>query len=92
MDPLQRMREAIREQRYRISAHANDEMADDDLIAVDIESIILTGRSRRYLLTIRVGHGTRCLGRTTDGRQAYVVCTAPVVWGVVGDHSYMLES
>lgn len=44
MDPLQRMRQAIREQRYRISAHANDEMSDDDLIATDIESIILTGR------------------------------------------------
>jgi hypothetical protein len=35
MDPLQRMRQVIREQRYRISAHVNDEMADDDLIATD---------------------------------------------------------
>ena len=39
---MQRMRQAIREQRYRISAHANDEMADDFLVAADIENIILT--------------------------------------------------
>ncbi len=29
MSVLQRMRRAIREQRYRISSHANDEMASD---------------------------------------------------------------
>lgn len=43
MDALQRMRQAIREQKYRISSHANDEMAEDFLAAADIENIILTG-------------------------------------------------
>jgi hypothetical protein len=43
MDVLRRMRQAIREQRYRVSSHANDEMADDFLVAVDIENIVLTG-------------------------------------------------
>jgi hypothetical protein len=41
MDPLQRMRQAIREQKCRISSHANDEMADDLLVAANVESIIL---------------------------------------------------
>ena len=74
MDPLQRMREAIREQRYRISAHANDEMADDDLIAVDIESIILTGRIAQVFTHDPRGARYEVSGRATDGRQAYVVC------------------
>ncbi|MBE2199653.1 MAG: hypothetical protein IAE79_13645 [Anaerolinea sp.] len=43
MDTLQRIRQAVREQRYRISSHANDEMADDFLLAADIENIISTG-------------------------------------------------
>jgi hypothetical protein len=38
------MQRAIREQNYRISSHANDEMADDFLIAADVENIIFTGK------------------------------------------------
>jgi len=74
MDPLQRMREAIREQRYRISAHANDEMADDDLIAADIESIILTGRIAQVFTHDPRGARYEVSGRATNDRQAYVVC------------------
>ncbi len=37
MNPLQRMRRVILEQKYRISSHANEEMA------ADIEYIIQTG-------------------------------------------------
>lgn len=43
MDILQRMRQAVRQQNYRLSSHANDEMADDWLTSVDIEEIIRTG-------------------------------------------------
>lgn len=74
MDPLQRMRQAIREQRYRISAHANDEMADDDLIAADIESIILTGRITQTFTHDPRGTRYEVLGMALDGRRAYVVC------------------
>lgn len=45
MHELARIRQAIREQRYRISSHANEEMSDDDLEAMDIEQAILTGTS-----------------------------------------------
>jgi hypothetical protein len=74
MRTLARMREAIRQQRYRISSHANEEMSDDDLEAVDIEQIILTGHiGHRYT---RDPRGTRyeVVGQTTDARQAVVVC------------------
>jgi len=40
MDILQRIRRAVREQSYRISSHANEEMSEDDLEAKDIECII----------------------------------------------------
>jgi Domain of unknown function (DUF4258) len=74
MRPIARIREAIRQQRYRISSHANEEMSEDDLEAVDVEQIILTGRiARRYTHDPR---GTRydVVGQTTDQRQATVVC------------------
>ena len=71
---IERMWQAIRDQSYRISAHANAEMSDDDLEAQDIEQIILTGT-----ITQRFTHdprGTRyeVTGETTDGRTASVVC------------------
>lgn len=71
---LARIQQAIRDQRYRISSHANEEMSDDDLEVVDIEQIILTGRiARRFTRDLR---GTRyeVLGQATDGRRAVVVC------------------
>lgn len=68
------IRQATHAQRYRISAHANDEMSDDALEAQDIEEILFTGT-----ITQRFTHdprGTRyeVTGTTTDGRRASVVC------------------
>ena len=49
MRARQRMRRAIHEQQYRISSHANEEMSEDNLVAEDIEEIILTGQiTRRF--------------------------------------------
>jgi hypothetical protein len=74
MRELQRIQQAIREQRYRIGSHANEEMSDDDLEAEDIENILLAGeitrkythdpRSTRYEVT----------GNTADYRRACVIC------------------
>jgi hypothetical protein len=74
MDELRRMRQAIREQRYRISSHANDEMADDFLVAADIENIILTGEITRKFTHDPRGTRYEVLGDTIDYRRAYVVC------------------
>ena len=74
MRVLDRIRQAIREQRYRLSTHANEEMSDDELESVDLENIVLTGRiARRFT---RDPRGTRyeILGEATDGRRAFVVC------------------
>jgi hypothetical protein len=74
MRVLQRIRQAIQAQRYRLSSHANEEMSEDDLEAQDIEQIILTGRvTRRFT---RDPRGTRYEvgGAATDGRRASVVC------------------
>jgi len=41
---IDKLRECIREQRYWISVHANKEMSDDNLVSVDLENAILTGK------------------------------------------------
>ena len=74
MDELQRIRRTIREQRYRISSHANDEMADDFLVAADIEHIILTGKIAQRFTQDERGRRYAVWGDTTDNRKAYVIC------------------
>lgn len=74
MDELQRIRRTIREQKYRISSHANDEMADDFLMAADIEHIILTGKIVQRFTYDKRGTRYAILGDTTDNRQAYAIC------------------
>ena len=74
MTVIQRMRLAIREQDYRISSHANDEMADDFLDAADIENIILTGEIVRRFTHDPRGARYEVLGDTVDFRHACVVC------------------
>ena len=74
MDTLRRMRQTIREQRYRIGSRANDEMGDDSLLAADIENIILTGEIAQVFT--HDPRGVRCevLGATVDCRRAQVMC------------------
>ena len=74
MGELRRMRQAVREQRYRISSHANDEMADDFLVAADIENVILTGEITRKFTHDPRGSRYEVFGDTLDDRYAYVVC------------------
>lgn len=74
MRVLQRIRQAIREQKYRISSHANEEMSEDGLEAKDIESIILTGKVTRKFTRDPRGTRYEVFGDTTDARRAYVVC------------------
>ena len=74
MDILQRIRRAVREQRYRISSHANEALSEDDLEAKDLECIVFSGRlARRFT---RDPRGTRyeVIGDATDGRRGGVVC------------------
>jgi hypothetical protein len=71
---IDRLRGLIRDQEYQISIHANEEMSNDELIAVDIESAILTGKvTKRFTKEAR---GTRyeVTGQALDGRPVAVVC------------------
>lgn len=74
MGTLQRIQDAILEQNYRISSHANEEMSDDDLESEDIESIILSGMISRQFTHDQRGPRYEVLGKTVDKRWAYVVC------------------
>lgn len=74
MRALQRMQRAIREQRYRISSHANEEMSEDNLVAEDVENVILRGRITRKFTRDPRGTRYEVVGDTTDGRRARIVC------------------
>jgi hypothetical protein len=74
MSTLQRLRQSVDEQQYRISSHANEEMSEDQLTTEDIEAITLRGRIvRRHK---RDPRGTRyeVAGSTIDGRRAHIIC------------------
>jgi hypothetical protein len=71
---LQRLQQAVRAQRYRVSSHANEEMSEDELEAKDIESIILTGTVARRFTHEPRGIRYELVGDTSDGRHAGVVC------------------
>lgn len=71
---LSQMRQAIREQRYRISSHANEEMSEDNLVMDDIENIILTGQVAQKFTHDPRGIRYEIAGKAIDGRRACVVC------------------
>ena len=74
MPALQRIRRAIREERYRVSSHANEEMSDDCLGSEDVEGIVLSGRITRRFTHDPRGTRYEVTGETTDGRRGSVVC------------------
>lgn len=74
MRAVDRIRQAIREQRYRLSSHANEEMSDDNLEAQDVENIILTGEVARKFTRDPRGTRYEVVGDTTDNRRGCVVC------------------
>jgi hypothetical protein len=46
---LERIRSAILDHRYTLTEHAYDEMAEDNLDSLDVESAILTGEIEQVL-------------------------------------------
>ncbi|MBI1817534.1 MAG: DUF4258 domain-containing protein [Deltaproteobacteria bacterium] len=74
MNALERMRQAVADQRYRISVHAIDEMSDDRLESADVERVILGGRISKVFTRDPRGTRYEVAGETTDRRRACVVC------------------
>ncbi len=57
-----------------ISVHANEEMSDDDLVSVDLENAVLTGKITRRLTKDPRGTRYEVVGQACDGRPVSVVC------------------
>jgi hypothetical protein len=63
---LERIRKAILDQRYTLTEHAYDEMDEDSLDVLDIESAILTGRIEQTLTKDPRGTRYVVVGTATD--------------------------
>jgi hypothetical protein len=71
---IEKLRELVRREEYEISTHANEEMSNDELVAIDVENAILAGKiAKRFT---RDSRGTRyeVVGEACDNRPIAVVC------------------
>jgi hypothetical protein len=71
---IDKLREQIRDQKYLISVHANEEMSNDGLMAIDLENAILTGKIERRFTKDPRGARYEVVGEACDGRPVAVVC------------------
>jgi hypothetical protein len=63
---LERIRNAVLDHRYTLTEHAQDEMAEDNLDVLDIESAILTGQLDPVLTMDPRGTRYVVIGNATD--------------------------
>ena len=63
---LERIRNAILDHRYTLTEHAYDEMAEDNLDVLDVESAILTGEIDKALTMDPRGTRYVLIGKATD--------------------------
>lgn len=72
---IARLRELIRTLDYFVSTHAADELEDDDLTILDLESIFLTGRIRERQRDRKTNEAKFVVrGLTLEGEAAEAVC------------------
>jgi hypothetical protein len=74
MSVLERIRHKIRSRQYYLSAHAEEEMADDRFDRKDVEDAILRGFIEKQLTLDVRGTRYRIEGPGKDGRQMHVLC------------------
>jgi len=70
---LERIRKAVFEQQYTLTEHAYDEMDDDHLDVLDVESAILTGSLDQVLTHDPRGTRYVVIGLATDERTRVAV-------------------
>ena len=63
---LERIRESVLDGRYTLTEHAYDEMAEDNLDVLDVESAILTGAIEQVLTADPRGTRYVVAGHATD--------------------------
>jgi Domain of unknown function (DUF4258) len=71
---IDKLRDLVREERYQISIHANEEMANDLLEAIDVENAILTGSITKRFTKDPRGTRYEVTGEASDGRTMAVIC------------------
>ncbi len=72
---LRRIRRAVREDRYELTAHSIEEMDDDDLTEEDVRDILLRGQVVRELTEDPRGTRFVVRGRPRGyGQEVEVVC------------------
>ena len=71
---IDKLRRLVRDQEYDVSIHANEEMSNDSLIAIDVENAILTGKITKRLTKEARGVRFEVTGESCDGRPVAVVC------------------
>lgn len=64
---IERIREMVRLRQYYMTAHATEEMAEDDLNIVDLEHAVLTGRVVQIQKDDPRGNKYLIEGTATDG-------------------------
>ena len=72
---IEKLRELIRLEAYEISSHANEEMSNDEFVAVDVENAILTGKIVKRFTKDARGTRYEVFGETLDYRKAVAVET-----------------
>lgn len=69
------LRRLVREKNYVVSHHAADELEDDNLTILDLESIVLTGAITERQPDKKTGETKHIVnGRTLEGHEAETVC------------------
>ncbi|HEV7746976.1 MAG TPA: DUF4258 domain-containing protein [Pyrinomonadaceae bacterium] len=82
----------MRESNYEFAIpHFFEEMANDDLIFADIESVIATGRIRRRFRRDPRGIRYEVVGATTDDREVAVICRIKETGKLLFITTYALE-
>jgi hypothetical protein len=74
VSPIDRIRDKLRSRDYYLSAHAEEEMAEDGFDRADVEHAILHGFVEKKLTRDPRGTRYRIEGPARDDRLMHVVC------------------
>ena len=81
---LKRIQERVRERKYRMSIHAEEEMCDDELTLYDVEYGILTGKILERQKDAETAEWKYCIrGETITTREVEVVVKLTLTGQVV---------
>lgn len=70
-----KIQESVHEERYEITIpHFIEELIDEDMMLVDAETIVLTGKITRRFKGDPRGIRYEITGTTADGRKSAVIC------------------